>query len=283
MDNKFPWLDNPNLSAVGGSRLYGINNDDSDIDIRSVILPPPNFTIGLENFEQYQSSESDTVIYSLRKFLNLLMNGNTQAIELIFSPSFLMKDKIGQELIDLKDHYVTQRYYNSIKGFSLSEARKVSGHRLEIAQQEPKLNKAIESLTSCLSLKSYQRERVIDLLEEITKKKISELVPHKPQIGQKRLDLINKVGYSPKNAANVVRILSQGIELFTDGKLTFPRPEAQLLRDIREAKFSLNEVEEMFQDLYNKFDRVAETTALPRKPDVKILNEWYCEKVRESL
>jgi predicted nucleotidyltransferase len=283
MENKFPWLDQPNLLAISGSRLYGINNADSDIDVRGMILPPPQFTIGLENFEQYESKESDTVIYSLKKFIHLLLNGNTQAIEIIFAPTFLTIDAIGIELISLREKYISQRYYNSVKGFALSEMKKVKGVRLEISDDDPKLYKSLESLTSCLSLKNHQRERVIELLEEMTKREIAKEVDHKPQIGAKRKNIINEVGYSPKNAANVIRILSQGIELFTEGKLTFPRPEAELLRSVRNAQFSLKEVEEIFDDMYNKFEVVSQSTALRSKPDIKGLNEWYCDKVKESL
>ena len=61
------WLDKPDLLAVSGSRLYGMETESSDWDYRGFVLPPLEYIIGLNRFEQHQPKDTDLVLYSLRK------------------------------------------------------------------------------------------------------------------------------------------------------------------------------------------------------------------------
>ena len=60
--------------------------------------------IGLTNFEQYEDVNTDTVIYSFNKIVKLLLecNPNTREILGLNENDYLIKTKLGQELLDKK-------------------------------------------------------------------------------------------------------------------------------------------------------------------------------------
>ena len=56
-------------------------------------------------------------------------------------------------------------------------------------------------------------------------------------------------GYDTKMAMHMIRLLQEGIELMKTGRLTFPRPEKELLLQIRKGEWTLNKVELYFAEL----------------------------------
>lgn len=67
--------DNIIFLVVAGSHAYGLSTPDSDVDVRGVALETPETLFGLDNFESYNDESTDTVIYSLKKFVQLTMKG----------------------------------------------------------------------------------------------------------------------------------------------------------------------------------------------------------------
>jgi len=64
------------ILGYGGSHAYGTNVEDSDIDIRGVILDRNNNILGIkDNFEQIEDKTTDTVIYTMSKVYSLLTSG----------------------------------------------------------------------------------------------------------------------------------------------------------------------------------------------------------------
>lgn len=65
--------DNIILLVISGSHAYGLDTPESDLDIRGIAVENEETLFGLGHFEQYEDKETDTVIYSLRKFIQLTM------------------------------------------------------------------------------------------------------------------------------------------------------------------------------------------------------------------
>jgi predicted nucleotidyltransferase len=78
-----PDLKNCIYLTLSGSHGYGTNNDNSDIDLRGVLIEPSSTLFGLQTFEQFEERETDTVIYGLKKFVALCANGNPNTLELL--------------------------------------------------------------------------------------------------------------------------------------------------------------------------------------------------------
>lgn len=78
------------LKIIAGSTCYGLNTSESDTDTMGICLVPAvtYFGFGQEGsrFEQYdQDPDNDTSVYSLKKFLTLMMKGNPTILNLIFA------------------------------------------------------------------------------------------------------------------------------------------------------------------------------------------------------
>src|SRR5690348_7525893 len=71
------------LLGLGGSYAYGTNNEVSDIDFRGITLNMASDLIGLTEFEQYEDSKTDTVIYAFNKMVKLLLECNPNTCEIL--------------------------------------------------------------------------------------------------------------------------------------------------------------------------------------------------------
>ena len=108
---------NPRLGArivllgVSGSHGYGTNREGSDIDFRGVTLNLPSDLIGLTSFDQYEDPNTDTVIYSFTKLVNLLLNCNPNTIEILGldDDQYVIKTVVGQEILDHRQLFLSKR------------------------------------------------------------------------------------------------------------------------------------------------------------------------------
>lgn len=73
--------DNILFLTIGGSHAYGTNVEGSDVDIRGAAGSPE--ILGVNRFEQVINNQTDTVIYAINKFVNLLVQCNPNVIELL--------------------------------------------------------------------------------------------------------------------------------------------------------------------------------------------------------
>ena len=67
--------------GLGGSHAYGTNNEKSDIDFRGITLQLTSDLIGLTSFEQYEDSDTDTVLYGFKLKNNQLPKYLTDTVE----------------------------------------------------------------------------------------------------------------------------------------------------------------------------------------------------------
>lgn len=123
-------------NILGGSHLYGIANENSDLDYRGVFCNTETSKIlGLDRFDCKikQDDEEDSLYFEIRHFLNLLRKTNTQVLEILFAPQdkFLALDGQFKELaIDNRNKFVdTKRFFRSISGYMHGERRLVNGER----------------------------------------------------------------------------------------------------------------------------------------------------------
>lgn len=94
-----------------------------------------------------------------------------------------------------------------------------------------------------------------------------------------RPDLIEKYGFDTKFAMHYIRLLDECIELLQTGKLIFPRPNRELLIDIRQGKHTQNDVFDIGKTLMEACEFALEKSALPEQIDPaefsKIIAEAY--------
>jgi uncharacterized protein len=95
-----------------------------------------------------------------------------------------------------------------------------------------------------------------------------------------RLDLIEKFGWDVKFGMHMIRILLECRELLTDRFITFPRPEKNLLIDIRSGKWTQAETLRLHDDLRTECDSLLDNSKLPEGPNLRVVSETLAKAYR---
>lgn len=120
--------------TLGGSNAYGLNTPESDVDYRGVFLnTEPSKILGLNRFDSIQKQDGvDEVYYEIRKFFDLLSNGNTCAIEILFTPieNFIEIDPSFLPVLVNRMSFVdTDKMFTCLRGYMQNERRLANGER----------------------------------------------------------------------------------------------------------------------------------------------------------
>ena len=93
----------------------------------------PDSILGMESFDVFEDKKTDTVIYSMKRFMELAIKGAPNVLEILFSsPENILycDEKIGKMLLDNRDMFLSKRVYYSFKGYD-KNALKDAEKRLE--------------------------------------------------------------------------------------------------------------------------------------------------------
>ena len=76
----------PLYLVIRGSHAYGTNVETSDTDYAGVFVQSMEDILGNKYTEQINDDTNDTVIYEVRRFLELLGSNNPTVLELLNTP-----------------------------------------------------------------------------------------------------------------------------------------------------------------------------------------------------
>jgi predicted nucleotidyltransferase len=129
------------LIGLAGSHGYGLNRPDSDYDYRGVFVAPKRYYLGFDSIEQKDSGwdepgifslidgNKDTVIYELRKVLNLLAGANPNVLELLWLPTYPILTNVGQHLISHRKIFLSKKVKHTYSGYAFAQIKKMETHR----------------------------------------------------------------------------------------------------------------------------------------------------------
>lgn len=101
-------------------------------------------------------------------------------------------------------------------------------------------------------------------------------------MGDKRKKLVEQFGYDTKNASHLIRYLHMGIEILLDHRVYVSRKgDAQELLDIKQGKWTLDEVKERADYLFTSIDAALKASTLKEEPDYEGINE-LCVDILEN-
>ena len=82
----FSFQENVYMACRRGSHCYGLDTDDSDEDFFAVVIPPREKILGLTSFDNWklQEGDLDVVVYSLDKYVKLLLKANPTVLETLW-------------------------------------------------------------------------------------------------------------------------------------------------------------------------------------------------------
>lgn len=248
-------LENTVLAVVHGSRSYGLDTPESDTDIKGVFIPRGPHVYGVEELEQvrFQGSDTDVVVWDIRKFFRNLFRGDTNAAETLCTAShhvitehpYAVLRKHAKRLLSAQTYY---SYVSAAKG----------QHNKMMRQRETAL---AGPDTEPLRSEYVSRASFDKAWAQWNKRKA--LGPNQ---------------YDTKTASHVIRCLLFADELARTGWIpvhTGCHRDVDVLA-IREGRISFEEYDYVYNRCLVRARDAELATDLPMRPDRDFINE-VCE------
>lgn len=113
--------------CVVGSRAYGLDVDGSDTDRRGIFLPPAEMHWSLYGVpEQLENHEAQECYWEIQKFIVLALKANPNVLECLYTPLIEHAAPIAQELLDMRDAFLSKLVYQTYNGYVLSQFKKMN-------------------------------------------------------------------------------------------------------------------------------------------------------------
>ena len=119
----------PLYLVIRGSHAYGTNIETSDTDYSGVFIQSEDDILGNKYVEQINDDKNDTVIYEIRRFLELLGTNNPTVLELLNTPEdcILYKDPIFNLVLNDREKFITKICAKSLGGYAKQQISKAKG------------------------------------------------------------------------------------------------------------------------------------------------------------
>ncbi|MEC7524952.1 MAG: nucleotidyltransferase domain-containing protein [Myxococcota bacterium] len=107
-----------------GAHYYGFPSADSDLDLKGMHLAPTRAVLGLtdppethDTLEIFEGDEHDLTTHEARQALSLLLKGNGNVLERIFTPLQLFEGEDLEALRALAKGAISQRFFGHYRGY----------------------------------------------------------------------------------------------------------------------------------------------------------------------
>jgi predicted nucleotidyltransferase len=119
----------PLYLVIRGSHAYGTNVETSDTDYAGVFIQSMENILGNKYTEQINDDNNDTVIYEVRRFLELLGSNNPTVLELLNTPEdcIIYKDPTFDLILNDREKFITKICAKSFGGYAKMQIQKAKG------------------------------------------------------------------------------------------------------------------------------------------------------------
>lgn len=308
-----------------GSHLYGTNTSSSDRDYKSVYIPSAldillqrvKGSLGhkVKRFKGDKNSPEDTddEMYSLQRYLGLLSEGQTVAIDMLFTPEPLITSPLWEEIRANKDSLLTKRSAAFV-GYCRTQANKygIKGSRAAAAKETTEFFKAhsdrlgatakIYEVADLLLTIVGEHTRIIEL--ETTPGNTENFVEccnRKVSFGntiKAAYDIFARIyanygkraklaetneGIDWKALSHAVRVANEALELLATANVTFPLPNAGHILEIKRGLRPYDEVAGEIEELLEKVERASEVSTLRDEVDQNFVDALVCRVHRDVI
>jgi predicted nucleotidyltransferase len=112
--------------CVIGSRAYGLDGEESDIDRRGIYLPPADLHWSLYGVpEQLENDETQEAYWEIQKFITLALKANPNVLECLYTPLVELETPLARELLDMKSIFLSRIIYQTYNGYVMSQFKKM--------------------------------------------------------------------------------------------------------------------------------------------------------------
>lgn len=249
------------------------------------------------------AADVDEESFALQRFLKMCAEGQTVCIDMLFAPesSLIMGTQIWH-YIQKNTHRLLTKKSKTFIGYCRTQANKygirgsrVAAARIAVALLEPHKSShaKLESLAPEIRVLCEQPHMEIismpsqtgpDILHwEVCNRKAPFTSSIKyaydifkrvlDEYGHRALEAEKNQGVDWKALSHAVRIAEQGIELLETGHITFPRPNAAHLLDIKQGRLPYQQVADQIDQLLLDVEDAAEKSNLPEEADQDWIND----------
>jgi uncharacterized protein len=304
------------IEIRSGSHLYGTSVPTSDEDKIGIFIAPERYYLGLDHIEEVDLGHVskgedgknlpdaiDRKFYELRKFVTLAKDGNPNILEILFVDvkNVLSINEWGIHLLEHASMFPTQEVRPKYLGYALGQKKQMV-NKPENYKQTVMAQKYLELLEEEMTTQQFHRTRVAAKLEDMVRMgvaedklthisigkanyctsttlgKLNNLLLEKMNKITSRQELWTKYGYDTKFGAHLIRLLTEGIEVLTTGKIEFPLHNRDLLLSIRNGNYTKEEVLEM-AEMYEEELKVVHSD-LPMEQNKEQVNALLIDMVK---
>lgn len=127
------------FQCVIGSRAYGLDHADSDVDRRGFFLPPADRHWSLKSVpEQITSDDTQEQYWEIQKFITLALKANPNVLECLYSPLIEYTTPLVDELLNMRDSFLSQLIYQTYNGYVMSQFKKMQAGMHKHGEAKPK-------------------------------------------------------------------------------------------------------------------------------------------------
>jgi hypothetical protein len=125
-DGGFDAVDYVIYRCVVGSRAYGLDTPDSDIDRRGIYLPPARRHWSLAGVpEQWENEATQECYWELSKFLILALKANPNVLECLYTPLVETATPLAEQLRGIRGIFLSRFVYQTYNGYVISQFKKL--------------------------------------------------------------------------------------------------------------------------------------------------------------
>jgi predicted nucleotidyltransferase len=314
------------FETVSGSHLYGTNRPDSDMDYMGVFMPTRDDVLGIYNGPQEMKLDNkisggprntkddvDRKLFALPKYLKLTADGQSQLLEMLFSPvsMHVTGSKIWNMIDQNKELFISQKSVMPFVGFATAQAHKSTlkaGNLIKLRNlievMDTKHNKTllgehvtkvndnyyfdsveinVETVTQvtgveleCLSIAGRKYE-----FTQNCKNVCDRLKELEARYGSRSNDAAAQ-GLDYKSLMHAYRLLYEAEDILREGKLILPfdKQRIKFLLSVRNAEYQTD----FFQELEDKIKFIKTiNSSLPKNPNYAKVNSLCTEIVFDHL
>jgi len=298
------------FTTLYGSHLFGCAVASSDEDYKSIHLESLQDILFKDTHALQSKNESGPVkiegeSYSLRFYLDRLASGNVIAMDMFFAPKSFWRGPhntaLWEDLQELAPHILTSNI-KPFCGYARNQALKYGNKGLKLLT----VQKAIKLLNANAPFEELQVElRGLEGIKFTTEhaaggdirhlnicgKSFGEttayslwlppLIELEAQYGERAR--LSQTGLDLKAQYHAVRICAEAIEFLTTGRITFPRPEAQLLLKIRSGSYGEESLRDLVDAMIFELDTCKPLPTLRKTPDWDVINGFIYDTERSFI
>jgi len=299
-----------------GSHIYGTNLPTSDLDFKAIHVPfasdillqrvKPAISIQTKQdiTKKNEPSDIDFESFALQKYMAMLMEGQTVALSMLFTPDkWITERSDAWEAIRSSRQKWLHRGVSAFAGYCRQQANKygIKGSRVAAAREAVKLfdnliaaNSAQTKLievwpaieqfvaeghdhVAIIEEKDFD-DRAPAIMLEICNRKAQQHASLKmalsifkrvfDEYGARALQAETNQGVDWKAMMHAVRVCREAEELLLHERITYPRPEAELLLRVRTGTLPYKEVADMLEMGLQRLEECQKLSRLPDKADV---------------